>query len=140
MKKSVFSIVVVVLIVVVGIYVFLPSIGEENVDVENFYDCVEAGYPAMESYPRQCMANGITFVEESCQSGGNILTIEGARQIAMRSECGDRLKETYFCNENTGTYWIDLNIERRGCNPACVIDLKTRRAVINWRCTGLIEA
>ncbi len=30
----------------------------------SFVDCVRAGNPVMESYPRQCKSNGITFVEE----------------------------------------------------------------------------
>jgi len=47
-------------------------------------------------------------------------------------------QKSYVCNENTGTYWINLNITKEGCSPACVINLETRTAEINWRCTGLI--
>lgn len=43
-----------------------------------------------------------------------------------------------MCNEFTGTYWIDLDIEKEGCNPACVVNVETREAEINWRCTGLL--
>lgn len=107
--------------------------------INSFEDCVNAGNPVMLSYPGQCMAEGKTFVEENCQSGINILTLADAKKIAIASECGDRLKETYFCNENTGTYWIDLDIEKPGCNPACVVNIETREAEINWRCTGLIS-
>ena len=32
----------------------------------------------------------------------------------------------------------DLDIEKAGCNPACVINVETRTAEINWRCTGLL--
>lgn len=32
--------------------------------ITNFEECVAAGNPVMESYPRQCSANGETFVEE----------------------------------------------------------------------------
>jgi hypothetical protein len=31
--------------------------------ISNFEECVEAGNPVMESYPRQCRVNGETFVE-----------------------------------------------------------------------------
>jgi hypothetical protein len=48
-------------------------------------------------------------------------------------------EKTYFCNEGTGTYWINLNLTKEGCNPACVINLETKEAEINWRCTGLIS-
>ena len=33
-------------------------------EITNFEECVAAGNPAMESYPRQCRANDQTFVEE----------------------------------------------------------------------------
>ena len=33
-------------------------------EIQNFEQCIAAGNPAMESYPRQCSANGQTFVEE----------------------------------------------------------------------------
>ena len=32
--------------------------------IGSFEDCVAAGFPIMESYPRQCKAYGKTFVEE----------------------------------------------------------------------------
>jgi len=32
--------------------------------VTNFEECIEAGNPAMESYPRQCRHGDQTFVEE----------------------------------------------------------------------------
>jgi len=69
------------------------------------------------------------------------LTFDEAEEIAKNSEClqEGKLKETYFCNEYTGTWWLDLNVEKKpGCNPACVINVETKKAEINWRCTGLI--
>lgn len=113
--------------------------GECAGSINSFDECIAAGYPAMESYPRQCSTGEKTFTEESCSYGEYVLTLNDAKQIASESECGSNFKETSVCNENTGTYWIDLDIEQEGCNPACVIDLETRTAEINWRCTGLIE-
>jgi len=73
--------------------------------------------------------------EEKC----NGMTIEQAREIAKASECGERLiGGTQFCNNSTKTWWINLDIEKPGCSPACVIDTITHQAEINWRCTGLI--
>ncbi len=112
------------------------------VSISNFEECVEAGYPIFESYPRQCVtSNEETFIEEYCANTdfSYIMTLEKAKEIAINSECGDTLKESYMCNEITGTYWIDLDIEKEGCNPACVINIETEEAEINWRCTGLIE-
>ena len=36
----------------------------EETEITNFEECVAAGNPVMESYPRQCTADGQTFVEE----------------------------------------------------------------------------
>ena len=69
---------------------------------------------------------------------GSRMSLTEAKQIAVASECGNRLKETYVCNENSGTWWIDLNLTMQGCSPACVINTETSQAEINYRCTGLI--
>ncbi|MBN2014761.1 MAG: DUF333 domain-containing protein [Candidatus Altiarchaeota archaeon] len=108
--------------------------------VNSFEDCVNAGYPVMESYPRQCKTpDGRTFTEEVCMTAtGESMSLSEAKQIAVESECGDRLKDTAFCNSNTGTWWIDLDIEQQGCNPACIVDIEAKTAEINWRCTGLL--
>jgi len=63
-----------------------------------------------------------------------------ARSIAETSDCvvDGTLKEEAFYNENSKTWWIDLNIDKPGCNPACVIH-EDETTEINWRCTGLIQ-
>ncbi|MFH0860175.1 MAG: hypothetical protein V1921_03145 [Candidatus Altiarchaeota archaeon] len=68
------------------------------------------------------------------------LLAEEALRIAKDSECTreGRLTESYYYNGNTGTWWIDLDLKREGCSPACVVSEDTRTAEINWRCTGLI--
>lgn len=87
-------------------------------------------------------SNEASETEEYCvkKETGEKMSLFEAREIAQNSECtkeGD-FKETHFCNEDTGTWWIDLDIEKEGCNPACVINVATKKAEINWRCTGLI--
>lgn len=81
--------------------------------------------------------------EEYCTKAdtGERLSFSDAQQIASASDCAAEggLKETYMCNEVTGTWWIDLDVEKEMCNPACVINVATREAETNWRCTGLIE-
>lgn len=68
------------------------------------------------------------------------MSFSEAKEIALKSECvkEGNLKETHFCNQITGTWWIDLDIQKKGCNPACVIDIATKKAEINWRCAGLV--
>ena len=89
----------------------------------------------------KCIDNKCTVVcpkalEEYC--GGMSLT--EAKLIAENSDCTAEgsLKDTYMCNEDTGTWWIDLDLQREGCNPACVVNVETEEAEINWRCTGLL--
>jgi len=136
--------------------------------ITNFEECVAAGNPVMESYPRQCRAGDQTFVEElakeegeTCVCGpddswcesrqecleswgkedcpGTMYTYEQARAIALNSGITeDQLTDDFFYNENTQTWWIDVDIEKEGCKPAIVVDEKTGTAEINWRCTGLI--
>jgi len=114
--------------------------------VNDFQDCIDAGYPVMESLPRQCRTpDGRTFTEgeEHCIAPtGESLSLFEAKQIAIDSECGNRLKEPYMrnsrCNADTGVWEIDLDIEKEGCSPTCAVNIKTKEASINWRCTGVI--
>jgi len=64
-----------------------------------------------------------------------------AKNIASGSACVKEgaLKENHWCNQGTGTWWIDLDITKKGCSPACVIDVETKQAEINWMCTGLTQ-
>lgn len=49
-----------------------PSIGEPGRLVQTFEDCVAAGNAVMESYPRQCLHDGVTYVEDvSLVPGGD---------------------------------------------------------------------
>lgn len=82
-------------------------------------------------------------VEESsvCDDGqGNSMEYSRAKEIASQLCKDGTLKDFYYCNNVTGTWWIDFNpdIAKEGCNPACVVNVKTKEAEINWRCTGLI--
>jgi len=67
------------------------------------------------------------------------LSASEAREIALGSDCvkEGKLKGEAVCNENTGTWWIEIDTKKEGCSPACVIDTELGTAEINWRCTGL---
>lgn len=58
----------IIIIVIILSAVFFIWISNKNIEqatnVTSFNDCIAAGNPAMESYPRQCRANGKTFVED----------------------------------------------------------------------------
>lgn len=76
------------------------------------------------------------------QGGLEPLTYEEARAIAETSTCVQEgtLTDTYVYNEYTRTWWLDLEPyePKEGCNPACVVNITTKTAEVNWRCTGLL--
>jgi hypothetical protein len=79
--------------------------------------------------------------DETCTSeNGTSMLLSEAREIALASDCVEdgTLEEPYVCNSVTGTWWLDLDIEIEGCNPACVVNIETGEAEINWRCTGAL--
>ncbi len=65
MKKFIISILALA-IVVGGFIFFYKKAGSPIVlDVKSFEDCLDAGYPVLESFPRQCKTpDGRTFAEE----------------------------------------------------------------------------
>ena len=75
------------------------------------------------------------------------INYQEAIEIAQKNKCGIQ-RETlvafstnYLCNEDTGTWWVDLLLtpEKTGCNPACVVDIVDKTAEVNWRCTGTVR-
>jgi hypothetical protein len=74
--------------------------------------------------------------------GGGVMTLRNALQNAETGACSEvgSLTDRYVCNNETGTWWIDLepNTPKQGCNPACVVNVTTGAVEVNWRCTGLI--
>lgn len=61
MKQLFFLVIIVV--AVIGFLWWQYTGPEEPITVTNFDECVDAGNPVMESYPRQCRADDRTFVE-----------------------------------------------------------------------------
>ena len=70
------------------------------------------------------------------------ITEAQARTIAEAAciKGGEALKGGGTYNLNSNTWWFDanLNATKPGCNPACVVSAETKKAEINWRCTGAI--
>lgn len=77
-------------------YQYCPStqkcqrIGEEfcqefkdQFKITNFQKCLEAGNPVMESYPRQCKANGIKYVEDSSEEKQKTYCLPNQRNSDM---------------------------------------------------------
>lgn len=99
-----------------------------------------AGYLGIGKYMAGKSNRATTTQEVLCskKDGAKKMNMEEAKQIAAKSECGNKFLEGVVCNDNSGTWWFNLDIKKQGCSPACVIDVETKKAEINWRCTGLI--
>lgn len=109
-------------------------------EISSFEECVDAGYPVQESYPRKCaIPDGQTFTEEEMcfGPGGYGMTLSEAIDVAYGSECADsgNLMGTGMCNSTAGTWILDLDIQKpAGCNPVCAVDIEAYEAAIDWRC------
>jgi len=87
-------------------------------------------------------AGAITDLEACSKQGTSAkMTYAQARAIAAKSECtadGATLGTEHWCNDYTGTWWVKTSIQKKGCNPTCVINVETQAAEINWMCTGAL--
>ncbi len=91
---------------------------DESMNISNFEECINAGNPAMESYPRQCRANGQTFIENI-----ELPTDKPLDLVRIESECtqggGNWLAEYKEC-EYLSKEWCDENGgEFKECESAC---------------------
>ena len=60
-----FLLVILAIIVLFAVIIFIQVIQDNKIKIESFEDCVNAGNPVMEIYPRQCRSpEGETFIED----------------------------------------------------------------------------
>ena len=146
MKHIIIGMSIILLLLAAGCASEKPKDKEEYTGtVSSFKECAKL-YPIMESYPRQCRTpDGKTFVEDiEITESESKMALEEARAIAENSECAEKgdLTENYMYNENSQTWWIDIEMrpefEQEFCNPACVVSEADKTAEINWRCTGAL--
>ena len=65
MKTQKIILLMIFILILIVIIFYIPSLNENNVKITNFEECAAAGFPVMESYPRQCRdAEGNLFVED----------------------------------------------------------------------------
>lgn len=60
-QKSLITTIIVIALLAVGFYFFTHNDNK----VSNFEECIKTGNPVIESFPRQCLSNKQTFVEET---------------------------------------------------------------------------
>ena len=76
---------------------------------------------------------------------GTAISLGEAKRLGKAGDCGPLLGDFEgggSCNYLTETWWVTIipkkGSEKAGCNPACVVNVKTKKVEINWRCTGAI--
>lgn len=69
---------------------------------------------------------------------GKNMTYEDAVELSKRC-AGTVNTSVYSCNDNTGTFWFDLNPKypKKGCTSWCVINIDSNSVNIILRCTEL---
>lgn len=140
MKK--FLIILILLITAAFVIRFVVG-GDEDAWICSNGEWVKHGNPRAQKPTSGCGETKITVTktEEICKSAnGKEMTLSDAKEVANRKCLGGKLKGTYFCNPNSRTWWLDFSAyePEEGCNPACVVNVETKDAEINWRCTGLL--
>ncbi len=71
-----------------------------------------------------------------CTSTTPPMSESEAQQIASQGECAQVAKTTKkgTYDSKTNTWTFDLDAQQKGCNPACVVDVATKTARVDWRC------
>lgn len=110
--------------------------------IKTFEQCAAAGKKVTGTKPhRTCQVNDkLQYIEiELCTAPtGESMNIFDAQRVFDMSQCSREgsAKDTHYCDAKAGAWVIDIQTYRKGCNPACVIDVKTKTAKVDWRCTG----
>lgn len=63
-KSQIYIVIIIIILVIGGLFLVQKTANAPVVVVSDFETCIEAGNPAMESYPRQCRNNDVTYVED----------------------------------------------------------------------------
>lgn len=74
MKKVIIFTLIIVVVAVIIMTKYTSKNGNNSESITSFKECIEAGYPAMESYPRKCRTSGgDVFIENI----GKVITEKG---------------------------------------------------------------
>ncbi|MBD3362058.1 hypothetical protein GF358_04705 [Candidatus Woesearchaeota archaeon] len=91
--------------------------------INDFESCIAAGNPAMESYPRQCRANGQTFVEEidePVKDNKPLLGGCGTVTPGMNDDCCENvMKDAIHIQCVGGWKW---SFEKNQCEYVCATE------------------
>lgn len=129
---------------------FAACPGNNAPSINDFNSCAAAGNPIMETYPRQCQANGQTFVEVLVKVGENCLQSVDCQlpmDFAVRSDCPYmaycyNLKCVVGCpswQEKTNTWDVKCQADK-DCNCATWNEQKNYTcACVDGQCASILS-
>jgi len=142
MRRSLVSVFVLSSLLLAGLWAYLafrntPPAAEPV--VASFDDCVSAGNPVMESYPRQCQANGITYTEEVSPPPGPDLANE-LIVVASPSPNSEIQSPLTIIGQARGTWYFEASfpVELRNAEGT-VIAQKPAQAKSDWMTTNFVS-
>src|SRR3989344_764356 len=101
------GVVLIILLAIIG-YVFITNFSPST--VTNFESCAAAGYPVMESYPRQCRtASGKTFVETIPNTDDKTYVSTDPEQCKLIKFMCVQGKRPFFDNKGCGCETDPIN-------------------------------
>lgn len=99
-KAYLFTVLIVVIILILLVILLTILKNNKIKSITNFQECIDAGFPAMESYPRQCNDGTQTYVEEVCLNNcGNGICEE---IVCLSTRCP--------CPETVDTCEVDCSV------------------------------
>lgn len=101
MTKKDFTLIFIILFILTFVVVAVFSRGPKNVPIRSFEECVRAGYPVLESYPRKCKTQNTEFIEDI---GNEIEKQDLIRVFTPRS--GVSVKSPLTINGEARGYWF----------------------------------
>jgi len=101
MKKIIFVEILIIIILITAIIVWKNIFIENPLSVTNFEECLNLGYPILESYPRQCKAPNGTFTEDI----GNALEKQNLIRIS-KPQPNEVVKSPLEITGEARGYWI----------------------------------
>ncbi|OGY44283.1 MAG: hypothetical protein A3B89_00045 [Candidatus Buchananbacteria bacterium RIFCSPHIGHO2_02_FULL_40_13] len=84
-------------------------------------------------------SNSIFTAEKFCiAKGENNISSAEAYELALKSDCAQAgiVKEDCDCDSKSFICSFTVKAEKSGCNPICLVDLKTQKAQMDWRCVN----
>ena len=101
MKKVIFVAILIIIVLIATIIVWENIFIEKPLSVTNFEECLNLGYPILETYPRQCKAPNGTFTEDI----GNVLEKQNLIRVS-KPQPNEAIKNPLEITGEARGYWF----------------------------------